>query len=439
MHKFGTDGIRSKAEDFTPDFLARIVKGIVNYAGDEVKIFLAGDTRESTEWILNDLATACETYGIEYGVAGILPTPGINYCFYEMGFDFAIDITASHNPYTDNGVKVFERGPDQGTKLCEKGRQAIEAVLANTEFSYTPASLTIREDLHAEALDLYIKHLANYIGQADFSNLHIGMDCANGATSVINKIIFENLGAKVELINCQPTYNTEINKDCGSTHLGQLQTLVTTNHLDFGVAFDGDGDRCLAIDSEGNEVDGDQMLAFLSRYLGLDAIVTTVMANQGLLNWAKDANVHAEITAVGDPNVVAAMLSQNIKIGSEQNGHVILPGLTSGDGMLTALMIAKAVAESGKSLQDLASIITKFPQVILNMPATPEQKQALKDKDAAKQLLLEYDEKLESVEGRLLVRPSGTENLIRITLWGNDEEIINNLANELKNKLGEIL
>ena len=438
MHKFGTDGIRSKATDFTPEFLAKIIRGLINYSGDNIRVFLAGDTRESTEWILQDLATACETFGVEYARAGILPTPGINYCFYEMGFDFAIDVTASHNPYTDNGIKIFERGTDQGAKLCEQGRSTIEASLT-TDLSYDPVSVSDRADLHAEALELYISHLENYAAPANFNGLHIGMDCANGATSVVGSQIFEKLGAKVELINCSQKYNTDINKDCGSTHLESLMKLVTENHLDFGVAFDGDGDRCLAIDHEGHEVDGDQMLAFLSQYLELGAIVTTVMANQGLLNWAKDANIHTEITAVGDPNVVAAMLEHDIKIGSEQNGHVILPGLTSGDGMLTALLTTKAVADSGKSLADLASIITKFPQVIVNMTATPEQKQALKESKTASQLLSDYDDKLKSVSGRLLVRPSGTENLIRITMWGDDESVITKLADELKEKLGEIL
>ena len=438
MHKFGTDGIRSKAEDFTPDFLAKIIRGLVNYGGENIKIFLAGDTRESTEWILQDLATACETFGVEYGLAGVLPTPGINYCFYEMGFDFAIDVTASHNPYTDNGIKVLERGPSQGQKLTESGRKAIETSLAE-DITYSPVATSDREDLHAEALDLYKEHLASYIGTADFKGLHIGMDCANGATSVVNSQIFEKFGAKIELINCCKNYNTNINKDCGSTHLDQLKSLVTDQHLDFGVAFDGDGDRCLAIDDKGEEVDGDQMLAFLSQHLKLGAIVTTVMAGQGLLNWAKEANIHAEITAVGDPNVVAAMKAGNIQIGSEQNGHVILPGQTTGDGMLTALMITKAVSESAKPLSDLASIITKFPQVIVNMPATPEQKQSLKDKPESKQLLLEYDDKLKSVSGRLLVRPSGTENLIRITMWGDDENRISQLANDLKNDLTKCL
>lgn len=438
MHKFGTDGIRSKATDFTPDLLAKIIRGLIDYAGDNIKIFLAGDTRESTEWILADLESACETFGLEYANAGILPTPAIIHCFYESGFDFAIDVTASHNPVSDNGIKIIERGKKCGVKLSQKGREFIEAALASdTTCTLIPPSL--RENIHRESLDLYLDHLKSYIGKADFTGLHIGIDCANGATSVVGPQIFESLGAEVTLINCAPTYNTEINKDCGSTHLEQLQSLVTDNHLDFGFAFDGDGDRCLAVDAQGDAVDGDQMLAFLSQFLGLDSIVTTVMAGQGLLNWAKESGVHAEITDVGDPNVVAAMQEHGIKIGSEQNGHVILPGLTSGDGMLTALMITKAVTSTQQSLQNLASIITKFPQTIVNFPATPEQKKALKTSAEAKQLLLDYSKKLESLDGRLLVRPSGTEPLIRITMWGNDEPTTITLAGELKTKLEELL
>ena len=436
MH-FGTDGIREKADKFTTEFLTKLIQGLVNYGGDNIKVFLAGDTRESTEWILQDLAKALETFGIEYANAGILPTPAINYCFYQMGFDFAIDVTASHNPYTDNGIKILERGEKCGEKLCEKGRSTIEEALV-ADVSYDTIETTIRENLHRDALDLYKQHLRDYIDKADFKNLHFAIDCANGATSVVNSTIFEEYGAIVNSIHVNEKYNTEINQDCGSTHLDSLAKYVTKNHLDFGFAFDGDGDRCLAVDHEGNEVDGDEMLAFLSQYLKLDSIVTTVMANQGLLNWVKDANIHAEITAVGDPNVVAAMVKNNIKIGSEQNGHVILPGHTSGDGMLTALMIAKAISETKKPLHELASIIKKYPQVIVNAEATSKQKLAL-ESGQAEALLGEYTEKLAPVKGRLLVRPSGTENLIRITMWGEDKEVITNLANELKNKIGEVL
>jgi phosphoglucosamine mutase len=439
MKYFGTDGIRQKADQFTPEFLFKIARGLVNYAGDEIKVLIGGDTRESSEWIIRDLEIAFENLGVEYSTIDVLPTPGINYCFYQMGFDFAVDVTASHNPYVDNGIKIFERGKTSGTKLSEAGCNAIEAELDKDPFFYDPGPGTFRESLHDDALDLYKSHLKDYLGEVNFNGLHIGMDCANGATSVVNKSIFEALGAKVELINADASYGTGINHDCGSTHLEKLQDLVKKEKLDFGVAFDGDGDRCLLVNHEGDVVDGDEIIAILANHLELDKIAITVMANQGLLNWAKDNNIHAEITAVGDSNVAAAMREKDIKIGGEQSGHIILPGEATGDGMLTALMITKVVAETKKSLKDLASIMTKFPQIILNMDATPEQKKALKEKDEARSLLLEFNQKLESVEGRLLVRPSGTENLIRITMWGNDSNKIEALANELKTKLGEVL
>ncbi|MBQ1298326.1 phosphoglucosamine mutase, partial [Candidatus Saccharibacteria bacterium] len=255
MKYFGTDGIRQKAEKFTPEFLAKIVRGLIEYKGENIKVFLAGDTRESTEWILSDLENILETFGIEYGNAGILPTPAINYCFFKMGFDIAIDVTASHNPYTDNGIKIFERGRTHGKKLLEKGQEIIEKSL-NEEASFNLVSATIRENLHEEAVGIYKEHLLEYVGDVNFKNLHIGMDCANGATSTINKTIFEKLGGKVELINSNEKYNTEINQDCGSTHLESLTELVKTKNLDFGVAFDGDGDRCLLVDKNGKTVDG---------------------------------------------------------------------------------------------------------------------------------------------------------------------------------------
>ncbi|MEE0888123.1 MAG: hypothetical protein U0L97_02825, partial [Candidatus Saccharimonadaceae bacterium] len=408
-------------------------------ASDNAKVLIAGDTRESTEWILADLESALETFGLDYGNAGVLPTPAINYCFPEMGFDYAIDVTASHNPYTDNGIKIFERSSSgTGVKLSKKGREAIEQSLESGQ-TYTMVSPTIREDLHTDAITLYQNHLIDYLGSANFADLNIGMDCANGATSVINKNIFEQLGASVTLINVNDTYNTSINKDCGSTHLEQLQHLVTTNSLDFGVAFDGDGDRVLMVDHVGNIVDGDQIIAILAEYLHLDSIAISVMTNQGLLNWASSANIKTEITPVGDSNVAEAMQEKNIPIGGEQSGHIILPKQATGDGMLTALMVTKAVSTTGKSLQDLASIIAKSPQVNLTMSATPAQKTSLATSDVAKSTISHYEQKVKSVNGRLLVRPSGTEPLIRITMWGDDEKTITTLTEELKTKLEETL
>lgn len=438
MKYFGTDGIRQPAEKFTPEFLTKIIKGLVDYAGDNIKVFLAGDTRESTEWIIEDLAKALESFGIEFQSAGVLPTPAINYCFYQMGFDFAIDVTASHNPYTDNGIKIFERGESFGQKLCEKGCDYIEKALASSQ-DYALTSATLEDDIHPEALALYSAHLLEYIGETSFENLNLALDCANGATSVINKQIFEQLGAKVTLINDDSNYNTKINHECGSTHLEPLQKLVANNHLDFGVAYDGDGDRCLFVDHTGEVVDGDQIIAILSNDLNLDKIAITVMANQGLLNWAKENHITTEITPVGDSNVATAMRENNIAIGGEQSGHIILPNEPTGDGILTSLMIAKTIARSNKSLHSLASIFQKSPQIILNFDATKEQKESLKTNNEVKNLLLDFAKKLEPENGRLLVRPSGTEPLIRITMWGDDGKTIETLANELKNQLKELL
>lgn len=438
MKYFGTDGIRGDVSKFTTEFLTKIVRGLVDYAGDEIKVLIGGDTRESSEWILSDLEAILETFGIEYGNVGVLPTPAINYCFYQMGFDFAIDVTASHNPYHDNGIKIFERGATSGQKLCEKACEVIEKAIDSDQI-YELSTPTLREDLHDDAVALYKEHLLNYLGTADFKGLHIAIDCANGATSTIGDQLFVSLGAKVELLSADAHYGQSINNNCGSTHLDQLKSTVTDNHLDFGIAYDGDGDRCLMVDADGNEVDGDEIIAILAHLLQLDSIAVTVMTNQGLLNWAKDNHIHAEITAVGDSNVAEAMRTHHIKIGGEQSGHIILPGEATGDGILTSLMVAKASVESHTSLHDLAHIITKFPQIMLGLPATPEQKETLKESPTIKQLLLEYSKKLEEYQGRLLVRPSGTEPLIRIALWGSDQDVITTLAHELTASLSEIL
>lgn len=438
MKYFGTDGIRQPAEKFTPDFLMAVVQGLVNYGGDNIKVLLGGDTRESTEWILADLETALETFGIEYGNVGVLPTPAINYCFPQMGFSFAIDVTASHNPYTDNGIKIFELGENGPRKLSAAGRNAIEEALANTE-TFTPISPSLRENLHKDAVDLYVEHLKNYVGKMNFKAIRIGMDCANGAMSVIGKKVFKDLGARVLLTNADDHYGTDINNNCGSTHLEPLQALVKEHHLDFGVAFDGDGDRCILVDREGGIVDGDQILAILTHFLGLHSMAVTVMANQGLLNWAEEQNITCETTPVGDANVLAAMQEHGLEIGGEQSGHIILPGEPTGDGMLTALMMSRAILHLGQPLSKLAKIITKLPQVTVNLPATAAKKQALEEKPESRKLLLDYAKQLQDMSGRLLVRPSGTEDLIRITLWGENAEQIELLATTLKQQLEQIL
>ena len=441
MKYFGTDGIRMAAELFTTEFLQKVVAGLAKYGSETVgadfRVLIGGDTRESSEWILQDLGSALESLGIEYGCVGVLPTPAINYCFYEMGFDFAIDVTASHNPYIDNGIKIFERGEKSGEKLCEKGCKIIEAIIENSE-KLKKTGTSLREDLHDEAIKLYRQHLISYVGKMDFSSLRIGMDCANGATSVINKTALESLGANVVLINSDEKYGRKINANCGSTHIEELQKLVVREKLDFGVAFDGDGDRSLFVDCRGEVVDGDQVIAIVAKARSLKKVVATVMANQGLIEWAKQAGVDLEVTAVGDHNVALKMSEKNISVGGEQNGHTILPGMTGGDGLLTAMEITRIIAQSCKKLDELAKIVIRMPQIIVNIEATGEMKAKFND-GAADVLVEKYSKELSKMRGRVLVRPSGTEKLIRITMWGDDEEKISQEASALAEELKIIL
>lgn len=453
---FGTDGIRGEVKMFTPAFIQKIAMGIGEYAGTgrtadsgaerPLKVLLGGDTRESTEGILREFEESLETIGVEHGNVGVLPTPGINYAFFEMGYDLAIDITASHNPYSDNGIKIFERGAKQGRKLSAVGVEIVENAI-DKYVGLDTYGVELAEDLHHDALDRYMKHLRDYtesIGPAedslrkevDFSKLRIGMDCANGATSVVAGKVFEELGAEVVVINDDASYGKKINDKCGSTHLEALRKLVKDEKLDFGVAFDGDGDRCLMIDGAGEEVDGDQILAVLTDYFGLPSMVVTVMANQGLANWAASVGVELIVTDVGDQNVALAMRDRGVLLGGEQSGHIILPGEPMGDGMLTALVMTKVVSETGKTLSELAGVVKKMPQVLVNAKVSEKVKQIFRDGGMA-QLISEYEKKLSERGWKLLVRASGTEPLIRVTIWGDDEESINKVANEIVEKIME--
>lgn len=433
---FGTDGIRRKADEFSTEFIQSVAKGLA--INDNIKVLIGGDTRESSEWILRDFECSFETLGIEYGNVGILPTPAINEVFYEMGFDYAIDITASHNPATDNGIKIFERGENSGIKLSLEMQEKIEKAI-DEGANYELVSTEIREDLHEDALGRYLDSLEQYLEVVDFGGLRIGLDCANGATSVVGGSLFEKFGAEVILINDNDEYGDEINHNCGSTHPESLQELVVQEGLDFGAAFDGDGDRCILVDRDGKIVDGDQMMTILIEYLGLDSAVTTVMANQGLLEWAKVNNVEIVTTKVGDQYVSAEMREKDIKLGGEQSGHIILPGKAMGDGMLTALMIAKIISETGRDLTVLASEMQRFPQVLLNMPANEVEKALLSSDDKIKELISKYDKILAKMGGRMLVRPSGTENLVRVTMWGRDEKQITDLAEKLISELKKVM
>ena len=439
---FGTDGIRGKVERFTPDFISKVAKGLIDYVGNDGKrVLLGGDTRESSEWIIRDFEKAFGALGVECGNAEVLPTPGINYAFYDMGFDLAVDVTASHNPYTDNGIKVFERGEKCGVKLSAEGVEKVENALDDIN-TVELMGIEPKESLHSDALERYVLHLLDYTekfdhpeatsrGEVTLAGLKIGLDCANGATSVVAERVFKELGADVSVINADGAYGQKINRDAGSTHLEHIQLLVKEQRLDFGMAFDGDGDRCLMVDGEGKVIDGDKIMAIIAEFLGLKKLAATVMANQGLFEWAKRQGVEIYTTDVGDQNVARAMKEQGILLGGENSGHIILPGEAMGDGILTGLVVSKIVRKSGKTLAEVAATMQSFPQVVENFEADSAAKERFKTLPEVKTLLEKYSTELESTGGRLLVRPSGTEDLIRVTIWGNDEAEIREKAKAL--------
>ncbi len=436
---FGTDGIRGKAEIFTGDFIERIVRGL-NVSGK--RVLIGGDTRESTEEILEKFRRALDNNGAtEVGMAGVMTTPGINYAFYYLGYDYAVDVTASHNPYTDNGIKIFEPGDGHGVKLGFEAQGRIEQEIDNN----SPSSLEIPqiETQHfndrERALNYYIQHLGQYVGDTRLDGFKVALDCANGATGTVGGVVFEKLGASVYVINDDTSYGRKINDGAGSTHIESLQEIMKSGEYHLGAAFDGDGDRCLLVDETGEVIDGDQILTILAKYLKLDKIVTTVMANQGLLNWGADNSVEVVTTDVGDQNVAKEMQARGIKLGGEQSGHIILPGEPMGDGMLTALMVAKSMKESMRKLSGLAGLMEKSPQVMINMPATDDEKALFKKLNDTETIIDGYAKKLKDIHGRVLVRPSGTEPVIRITMWGDEQDTITALAGELAEKLTEAI
>ena len=437
---FGTDGIRGAADMFTAEFLERIVRGL---EVRDKRVLIGGDTRESTKRILENLERSLSNNGArEIGNVGVFPTPGINFVMYSLVYDYAIDVTASHNPYTDNGIKIFEYTDTGGVKLNDDGRERIEKVLEDSSpLDFLEASnKTPIADEHERALRYYTNHLAEYLGeQTELTGLKVALDCANGAVSAIGDRVFAKLGAEVTIVNNDATFGRKINDGVGSTHIEGLQKLIKNGDYSMGAGFDGDGDRCILVDENGVVVDGDDILAILAKHLALDKIVATVMANQGLLKWGEANGVEVVTSDVGDQNVAKEMHARDIRLGGEQSGHIILPGEAMGDGMLTALMMAKVIKETGKKLSELSSEMKKTPQALVNMPVSADEKARLKNSTSTKEIIAEYEKKLTDIHGRVLVRPSGTENVIRITMWGDDQHAIDLLASELAKEIKEAI
>ena len=438
MKLFGTDGIRGKAGSAPLDreTVARVGAAIVKaFTFDEPKgaaphrFVIGRDTRESGTWIEDELARGLTSEKATVVSAGVVPTPAVAYLARTEGFDAGIVISASHNPYEDNGIKVFGGA---GTKLTEQLEASVERFVADRAWSVPPSAGSIeRRDLSAH----YVEHLELIMNAAGpLGGSHVVVDCANGATNVLAPQLFRKLGFAVEAIGVSPN-GRNINLNCGSTHLDALAAAVVKSGARLGVAFDGDGDRALFVDQQGNVVDGDAILLMAAIYLKdrgrlpAHAVVATVMSNIGLEIALREHGIEMIRTAVGDKYVMEEMIRRGLALGGEQSGHIIFSDhLFTGDGLATALNVLRIMADTGRELGALAAALVTYPQVLVNVRV--REKSDYMKVPAIADTMKKVEEGLAG-HGRLLVRYSGTEPLLRIMLEGKDDAEIKEWANEI--------
>ena len=444
MKLFGTDGIRGKAghAPLVPETVARVGAALVKtmIASDpshRLRYVIGRDTRESGTWIEDELARGLSAEGATVVSAGVVPTPAIAYLARTEGFDAGIVISASHNPYEDNGIKVFG---GSGTKLTEQLEASVETMVANDRWDVPEQPGKIeRHDLSSH----YVQHLREIMkGAGALAGSQIVVDCANGATVPIAPKLFRSLGFDVQTIGTSPN-GRNINLDCGSTHLDALSKAVVASKARLGIAFDGDGDRALFVDHTGKVVDGDAVLLMSAIYLHErgrlpgPAVVATVMSNIGLEIALRDRGIALVRTAVGDKYVMEEMVKRGYALGGEQSGHVIYSEhLFTGDGLATALNVLRIVADTGKELSELAGQLVTYPQVLVNVRV--KQKTDLSTVPAIASTMKKVEQGLAG-NGRLLVRYSGTEPLLRIMLEGQDDQVIRGWADEIAGVVREHL
>jgi len=390
---FGTDGVRGiVGEDLTPELVEQLGRAVTLWS-DGGRVFVGRDTRGSGEELEEAFGRGVVAAGGNAVLAGVLPTPAVAL----LALDLGVVITASHNPPEYNGVKLFD---GEGRKLTDAAEEEIEA-LFDVPFVGSPGQV----DRVGVADESYLDHIVERFG-TDLSGLKLVVDCANGAYSGSAPAAFERLGAEVTVIGCDPD-GTNINVGCGATDLSALQQAVTGSGADLGVAFDGDGDRMLAVDARGEVVDGDQILAILMLHLGVDLVAVTVMANLGLHRLAAERGIRVVTTDVGDRYVLEALRRENGVLGGEQSGHLIyLRDHVTGDGLAAALLLCGALG--GRTLEEAAAVMPRFPQVKENIRVA--------SKELPQELLAEVERLNTRLDGRgrVLVRPSGTEPVMRV-------------------------
>lgn len=442
---FGTDGVRGLANGLLTAELAlslaqaaAVVLGHDQLAeGKRPRAVIARDPRASGEFIGAAVEAGLASAGVDVYDAGVLPTPAAAYLIASLDADFGVMISASHNPAADNGIKFFARG---GQKLADDAEDAIEAQLKVEPHRPTGVGVG-RIQRFSDAEDRYILHLLTTLPHR-LDGLTVVLDCAHGAASGCSPQVFKDAGAKVIVIGAEPD-GLNINDGVGSTHLGPLQEAVVANGADLGIAHDGDADRCLAVDHEGNVIDGDQIMAILALALKADGklkdnvLVATVMSNLGLKIALREAGISIRETAVGDRYVLEAMREGGFNLGGEQSGHVIFADhATTGDGVLTGLQLAAQVARTGRSLQQLATAMTKLPQLMINVKDV--DKTRAQTDEGVREAVARAEQELGQT-GRVLLRPSGTEALVRVMVEAGDmataTRICEDLAEVVKKRL----
>jgi phosphoglucosamine mutase len=437
---FGTDGVRGTAGRYPLDHAtvrrlgAALVRSVVGAArpgaSGPMRILVGRDTRESGAWIEAELAHGASGEGAVVTSAGVVPTPAIAYLTRTSGYDAGVVISASHNPFEDNGIKVFS---GRGEKFTERVEREVEAIIADD--SWTAKAGEPAHVPHADLVGAYLDHLRAVLhGSPLPAGFKLAIDCANGATTTVAPVLFSSLGLDIEVIGDQPD-GRNINLRCGSTHPEQLARAVVERGCRMGVAFDGDGDRAIFVDGRGQIVDGDAVLLMCGRQLQRegrlkgDAIVATVMSNIGLELALRPLGIDLVRCAVGDKYVMEEMLNRGLSLGGEQSGHIIFSDyLFTGDGLCTALNVLRTVAITGRALADLASDLTTYPQVLMNVRV--REKAELKSVPAIADAIARVEARVAG-QGRLLVRYSGTEPLLRVMLEGRHQEEIRGWAQEI--------
>ena len=435
---FGTDGIRGLANrELTAELALNVsvaaahilVESLKDPSSQRPKAIVGSDSRASGEFLEAAVVAGLTSAGVDVYRVGVLPTPAIAFLVGESGADIGVMLSASHNPMPDNGIKIFARG---GGKLDDAIEDQIEARIGEPWQRPTGRGVgRVVED--KDASERYLNYLLGSVS-VKLNGLKVVVDCANGAASFVAPEVLRRAGAEVIAIANQPD-GWNINDGVGSTHLSFLQNSVKQNGADLGIAHDGDADRCLAVDADGNIVDGDQIIAILAaglnarNELSKSTVVATVMSNLGFFKAMESAGIKVEVTSVGDRYVLEKLLSDDLVLGGEQSGHVINRKFANtGDGLLTALLLLQEIKRANKTLAEAAQIMQKFPQVLINVKDVAKEK--LDSNENIKAAVTKFETELNG-SGRILLRASGTEALVRVMVEATTDTIASNVAKQL--------